>query len=129
VTITSNVPPPPRLTGEANVDLAAIVAWAYAMYRVLATDDGGLTGTLGTLRTDLDELNITVGIIGTGLSNLQTSTATDIQALSDAQDILADAIDALALRLDAIAAITPVPGVFVSNDLRLAINAIIAAAA
>jgi hypothetical protein len=129
VTVTSNVPPPPRLTGEANVDLAAIVAWAYAMYRVLATDDGGLTGTLGTLRTDLDELNITVGIIGTGLSNLQTSTATDIQALSDAQDILADAIDALTLRLDAIASITPVPGVFVSNDLRLAINAIITAAA
>lgn len=129
MTVTSNVPPPPRLTGEANVDLAAIVAWAYAMYRVLATDDGGLTGTLGTLRTDLDALTATVGIIGTGLLNLQNSTATDLAALATAQDTLADAIDALALRLDAIAAITPVPGVFVSNDLRLAINAIITAAA
>jgi hypothetical protein len=115
MTITSNVPPPPRLTGEANVDLAAIVAWAYAMYRVLATDDGGLTGTLATLRTDLDALTVT-------LIALQNSTATDLQAL-------ADAINALTLRLDAIASITPVPPVFVANDLRLAINAIITAAA
>lgn len=122
MTVTSNVPPPPRLTGEANVDLAAIVAWAYAMYRVLATDDGGLTGTLGTLRTDLNALTAT-------LIALQNSTATDLAALATAQDTLADAIDALALRLDAIAAITPVPPVFVSNDLRLAINAIITAAA
>lgn len=129
MTISTNVPPPPRLTGQADTDLASITSWAHSMYRVLATDTGSLNTSLSSLRTDLDELNITVSIIGTGLSNLQTSTATDIQALVDAQDVLADAIDALALRLDAIAAITPVPGVYVMDDLRLAINAIIAAAA
>lgn len=122
MTVTTNVPPPPRLTGQTDVDLAAVTSWAYAMYRVLTTDDGGLGGSLTTLRTDLTALQ-------TALVALTAQMTADDTALASAQDLLATAIDALAARLDAIAAITPVPPVFVSNDLRLAINAIITAAA
>lgn len=122
MTVTTNVPPPPRLTGQTDVDLAAVTSWAYAMYRVLTTDDGGLTTSLTTLRTDLDATR-------QALVLLAAQTATDEAALAAAQDLLATAVDDLTVRLDAIAAITPVPGVFVSNDLRLAINAIITAAA
>lgn len=118
MTITSNVPPPPRLTGQADTDLAAITAWAYSLYRVLTTDDGGLS-----------TLTNTVTLIGTGLDNLHTSTATDIAALAAAQDTLADAIDALTLRLNAIAAITPLPAVPTTAEIKAAVDAIIAAAA
>lgn len=122
MTVTTNVPPPPRLTGQTDIDLAAVTSWAYAMYRVLTTDDGGLSGSLGTLRTDLTALQ-------TALAALAVQTTTDDAALASAQDLLATAIDGLSDRLDAIAAITPVPPVFVGNDLRAAINAIITAAA
>lgn len=115
MTVTTNVPPPPRLTGQTDVDLAAVTSWAYAMYRVLTTDDGGLTASLAAIRADL--------------ASLSTQTASDDTALAAAQDLLATAVDDLGARLDAMAAITPVPGVFTDADLRAAINALITAAA
>jgi hypothetical protein len=117
-TVNSNVPPPPRLTGQTDTDLAAVTSWAYAMYRILTTDDGGL----GTLKTDIAALK-------TAVLTLSTQTAASDAALAGAQDLLATSLDAVTVRLDDIAAITPVPGGFTTADLRLAINAIITAAA
>lgn len=118
MTVTKNVPPPPRLTGQTDVDLAAVTSWAYSMYRVLTTDDGGMTG----LTADVTALKAAV----IALNDLTVANDT---ALAAAQDVLATAVDAVTVRLDAIAAITPVPGVYVLADVKAAVNAIITAAA
>ena len=141
--ITSNVPPPPRLTGVASTDLAAVTSWAYSMYRVLATDDGGVGNSLTDLKNQIGDLTAT----GTTLAGTLTSLRADLTLLtalvaaltsdvdtrftatSNALETVADALDAIGARLDAIAAVTPVADVYSPNDLKDAINAIIAAAA
>lgn len=122
MTITSNVPPPPRLTGDANTDLAAVTSWAYSMYRVLTTDGGGLDESLTKLRSDLL-------LITTALAVLSENTDSRFTATGTALDVLATAVDAVTARVDAIAAITPVPGVYTLADVKSAVNAIITAAA
>ena len=150
MTIVSNVPPPPRLTGNANTDLAAVTSWAYSMYRVLATDDGGvgdsldqlkdqigdltasgttLAQTLVTLRTDIDTVAASAIALSGSVDTLSDSVDTRFDATGDALTALADAIDAVTARMDAIAAVTPVPSTYSPNDLKDAINAIISAAA